>query len=266
VGRIGGGIAGWLIGALPLVAVNLASVENVLDQRSVTTVGVVALVGGLLLGGVCAGALGARARDGGGLVGAGAAGASAALFYTCTLMGVMISSAQLGVAPPVIAIHPIRVTVAIVFLASLLVLVALASGAVVARLSGTVAEQDTLHLPASARSSMADPRGAASAVRRPAGSPAGPVPNGPYLPSNAPPYAPRQYAQYGQHAAPPGRGEPYPQGRYPSGQYGAGQYEGQGGPGRGPQSPPAPPGAATPRSAPVRRPAGSAERRNGPWR
>ena len=139
VSRIVAGVIGWLAGTLPLIIVNIASFENLLNQRNVLIWGVVALLAGIALGAGTAGYFGARSPSGAresesaGLTGAGMAGGLAAVLFVATLMGMMIGSARLEIAPALIAVHPIRVTMAIVCLAALLVSGALAVGALVSR-------------------------------------------------------------------------------------------------------------------------------------
>src|SRR5260370_3265390 len=62
--RYSGGIAGWIAGALPLVAVNIADYFGVFAFQDAMVAGAVALVGGALICGVVAGSLGGRARPG----------------------------------------------------------------------------------------------------------------------------------------------------------------------------------------------------------
>ncbi len=62
--RYSGGIAGWIAGALPLVAVNIADYLGVFAFQDAMLAGAVALVGGALICGVVAGSFGGRARPG----------------------------------------------------------------------------------------------------------------------------------------------------------------------------------------------------------
>jgi hypothetical protein len=61
------------------------------------------------------------------------AGGLAAVLSVATLIGLMVGSSRLGTAPDFITMHPIRAMLAIVCLASLLVLIALAVGSLVSR-------------------------------------------------------------------------------------------------------------------------------------
>jgi hypothetical protein len=181
------GVIGWLAGTLPLVVVNIASSENLLDQRKSVIWGVFALLVGIALGAGTAGYFGARSpqstrlargeRESAGLTGAGLAGGLAALLYIATLMGMMIGSARLEIAPALIAVHPIRVTMAIVCLAALLVALALAVGALVSRYAP---------IPEATERMPAPPPGARA--RAPYSQPARPAPPAPSAPRG--PYAP----------------------------------------------------------------------------
>ena len=132
--RISGGIAGWLIGAVPLIVVNILDYQGLFALQDANIAGLVALIGGIGLGGVVAGLLGGR---GGGTVGATASGAIAAILYAMTLIGLMIGTVNLDTASPVIAmlisLHPLRVGMALLFLAAVLLAIAIATGAIFGR-------------------------------------------------------------------------------------------------------------------------------------
>lgn len=136
--RVVAGILGGVAGILPLVLVNLlvntggalGDVQAVAVEYALA-LGVVALLGGVLAGGGLAGWLGAR--RGGGIGAAGMAGALAAALYAVTVILVLVGGARQGWGPSVAAIHPIRVSAAIILVACLLLGVALITGAVVRR-------------------------------------------------------------------------------------------------------------------------------------
>lgn len=133
--RFVGGILGWLVGVLPLIAVNVAGAMAFLDDETAALAGTGALLGGMLLGGVIAGAMGGRgSREKSG--GAGAAlvsGGLAAALYAGTLFALVAGASQIGVAPDVVAEHPIRVGAAILCLGAVLLAVALTAGALAGR-------------------------------------------------------------------------------------------------------------------------------------
>jgi hypothetical protein len=134
-------VTGWLAGTVPLLVVNIASYENLLDQQESALAGAVALLAGIALGGIAAGYFGARARRGdGGTTGAGMAGGLAAVLYVATLLGLMIGSSRLEIAPALITVHPIRVSLAIVCLAAVLLLIALGVGALVGKNASSASE------------------------------------------------------------------------------------------------------------------------------
>lgn len=148
--RVAGGIAGWLIGLLPLIAVNIAGKIGTLSADDAVLAGAVALLGGLLLGGIVAGAVGgrpARTRPGG-VTGAFISGGIAALLYAVALIALVIGAGRAGAAPAVVAEHPIRMSAAVVFLAALLLAIAVVTGAIAGRgHQGAAAHQDAPPLP-----------------------------------------------------------------------------------------------------------------------
>ena len=135
VARIVAGIVGWLLSILPLVVVNGLGYANLLDTQEAVLAGAAALLGGIALGGAAAGLLGGRqgrARPGG--VGdATIAGLLAALLFAATLSGVVLTANALQISPAIVAEHPIRIGLVIVFLAALLLMSALASGVLARR-------------------------------------------------------------------------------------------------------------------------------------
>ncbi|HEX8033558.1 MAG TPA: hypothetical protein VF510_06910 [Ktedonobacterales bacterium] len=128
--RIGGGIAGWLIGVVPLIVVNALDYQGLFAFQDAVVAGLVALIGGIVLGGIVAGLLGGRA---GGTTSATAAGAVAAVLYAATLISLVIGTGILDSASPLIALHPLRISMALVFLATILLAIAIATGAIVGR-------------------------------------------------------------------------------------------------------------------------------------
>ena len=133
--RVAGGIAGWLIGLLPLIAVNVAAYLGTFSAYDAAFAGELTLVGGLLLGGVIAGVIGARPTrtQPGGVIGAFVSGGVAAGLYAVTLVGLVIGASLLGVAPGVVGEHPIRVSAAVLFLAALLAAIAVIAGMIASR-------------------------------------------------------------------------------------------------------------------------------------
>src|SRR5262249_45777960 len=89
-----GGIAGWIAGAVPLVAVNLADYFGVFAFQEALVAGAAALVGGALLCGIIAGSIGGRARAGrpGGAAAAAPAGIIAALLFVATVAILLVGT------------------------------------------------------------------------------------------------------------------------------------------------------------------------------
>jgi hypothetical protein len=145
--RIVGGIVGWLLSLLPLVAVNVADYFGLFSYDEAALAAAAALFFGLLLGGIVSGRIGGRRRaDGsGGAGGASLAGGIAALLYSVTLIGLMIGSGYRDTAPPLIAEHPLRISVVIVFFAALLLAIAFITGLLMGRRAdAAVAAQTSL--------------------------------------------------------------------------------------------------------------------------
>ncbi|MGH2517292.1 MAG: hypothetical protein ACRDHP_16705 [Ktedonobacterales bacterium] len=189
--RILGGIAGWLFGVAPLLAVNLVDYFGLYYFPDPFLAGAIGLVAGLLLGGLVAGLIGGRSRGaGGGARGAGTTGLVAAALYAVSVIGLMEAARSFDALPPAVTQHPIRVSVGILFLATLLLLVALLTG---------VFAGESVEAPAS-RTQPARP---ASAPRAPAAHGATGTPHGP------PPYA---RPRYGDVAAPSRPATPRPGG------------------------------------------------------
>src|SRR5215831_15931623 len=99
--RIIGGVIGWLVAVLPLVAVNLAGLAAIFDFGEMVLAGAVALGGGLLLGGLLAGYLGGRPRPDslGGATAGAAAGGVAALLYLPTVLVLVLAASAADSAP-----------------------------------------------------------------------------------------------------------------------------------------------------------------------
>ena len=114
--RVAGGIAGWLIGLLPLIAVNIAGNAGALSADDAVLAGAAALLGGLLLGGIIAGAVGGRPTRtrSGGVTGAFISGGIAALLYAVALIALVIGAGRAEAAPQIVAEHPIRMSAAVV--------------------------------------------------------------------------------------------------------------------------------------------------------
>lgn len=128
--RISGGIAGWLIGVVPLILVNILDYQDLLNLQDAAIAGLISLIGGIVLGGIVAGLLGGRA---GGTLSATTAGAIAATLYAVTLIGLVIGTGILDSTSPLIASHPLRISMALLFLASILFTISIATGAIVGR-------------------------------------------------------------------------------------------------------------------------------------
>lgn len=167
--RVAGGIAGWLIGLLPLLAVNVAAYLGTFSTDDAIFAGELTLVGGLLLGGIIAGVIGARPTrtQPGGVTGAFVSGGIAALLYAVTLVSLVIGASLLGVAPGVVGEHPIRVSAAVVFLAALLAAIAVAAGMIASYFS---------HAPRLQHAAASAPAGQPQPASRPQAPQSGSVP------------------------------------------------------------------------------------------
>jgi hypothetical protein len=137
--RVVAGIMGGIAGVLPLAAMNLAGLYGVLDATDVQVAalsGAGALLGGVLLGGVVAGWI--AGRQGGAAAGV-VAGVIAAALYAVAVIGLVVGGARQGYGPPIIALHPIRTSVALLFVAALLLGVTLVVSWLVGRAQAAAA-------------------------------------------------------------------------------------------------------------------------------
>ncbi len=157
--RILGGMAGWLIGVLPLIAVNATDYFGVTYFADPVLAGAVALLGGLLLGGIAAGAIGGRAgrHNPGGTAGAAVSGGTAALLYACTVVGLMYLARTFDAPSPVLVEHPLRISLVIFFFAALLLAIALATGAIIGR---GATQRNQIATTRADRAQLSDARGA----------------------------------------------------------------------------------------------------------
>jgi hypothetical protein len=123
--RIIGSIAGWLIGVLPLIGVNAA------DYLGFYINPILALAISLLLGSAVAGYIGGKSDGqsaGGSAAGAGVSGGISAVLYAVTLVFLLLVAQSLGVLGSILSGQLFRVAVAILFLASLWVGIAMLTG------------------------------------------------------------------------------------------------------------------------------------------
>lgn len=124
--RIWGGIAGWLVAILPLLAVNALEYFGIYYFPDPVLAGLAALIAGLALGGIVAALVGKRR---GGMPGAVISGVLAAVLYSVSLIGLLFAARSLDAMPALITGHPLRVSAAILFFAALMLLVSLVTGA-----------------------------------------------------------------------------------------------------------------------------------------
>jgi hypothetical protein len=119
--RVIGGIAGWIIGALPLIAVNIATYLGFYIDNPVL-IGAAALLAGLILGGITSGYIGGRPGPwvSGGAVGAGISGGISALLYAVTIIALVIFAPSLGGLPQLSADQLVHTIIAVLFCAALL--------------------------------------------------------------------------------------------------------------------------------------------------
>jgi hypothetical protein len=120
--RILGGIAGWLIGVLPLIGVNAA------DFLGVYINPILALVVSLLLGSAVAGYLGGRSGSAGGTAGAGVAGGISAALYAVTLVVLLLLAQSLGILGSILSGQLFHIAIAVIFLAALWLGIAMLTG------------------------------------------------------------------------------------------------------------------------------------------
>jgi hypothetical protein len=127
--RVIGGIAGWIIGALPLIAVNLATYVGLYIDNPVLA-GATALLGGLLLGGITSGLIGGRPSRlvSGGAIGAGVSGGISAVLYAVTIIALVIFAPSLGGLPSLPVDQLVHVIIAVLFCAALLLGVSMLTG------------------------------------------------------------------------------------------------------------------------------------------
>jgi hypothetical protein len=133
--RYSGGIAGWIAGALPLVAVNIADYLGVFAFQDAMLAGAVALVGGALICGVVAGSLAGRARPGrlGGAASAAPSGILAALLYVITVAVLVVGTGVRDAAFTFDLRQWLGLGAGLLFFAALPLGVALATGGIVGR-------------------------------------------------------------------------------------------------------------------------------------
>lgn len=120
IGRITGGLVGWLVSLAPLVLVNALAFATVLSPDVIPIAGGAALIAGIALGGLAAGLVGSRRGDGwGGVV----ASAFAATLFAASLVGLMYLLRARHVLPYLLEEHPVRADAAIGFVALLVLAV-----------------------------------------------------------------------------------------------------------------------------------------------
>jgi hypothetical protein len=149
VAQVREGITGWICAVLPLIIVNALGYVGLLNTEEALIAGAVALVGGPLVGGAVAGLLGGRPQPGhpGGATGALPAGAIAGSLYLISLLGLVEVATEVGVAPPLLAQHPLRVGLAALCLSCILAAVTLGAGALAARRASLGASQPGVAVP-----------------------------------------------------------------------------------------------------------------------
>lgn len=130
--RIWGGIAGWLVAILPLLAVNALEYFGIYYFPDPVLAGLAALVIGLALGGIVAALVGKRR---GGMSGAAISGVLAAVLYSVSLIGLLFAARSLDALPSLITEHPLRVSAGILFFAALMLLASLVTGALTSGVS-----------------------------------------------------------------------------------------------------------------------------------
>lgn len=125
---VGGALGGCIAAGAPLLAVDLAANMLRFSVQEATTAGVAGLLGGIVLGGIVAGVIAGRR---GGIMGAGQAGIFAAILYALVVVGSMLGWAALESWQPPLLARPASLAAGLVFLGTLMALVALLVGLVV---------------------------------------------------------------------------------------------------------------------------------------
>lgn len=184
--RMIGGLVGWLVALLPLVAVNAANFAALFSFQEAILAGGLAIVIGLLLGGAAAGMVGGRQRRAyqGGASGGAATGGIAALLYLVTLFALLALASFANSTPLLLqdgALGALWMLTALAFVALLFVAVATGAGALAGRRpprgahpsSSTVARPGVApRQPAASRSGLGQPlRLPSSPVSRPPSMP-----------------------------------------------------------------------------------------------
>jgi hypothetical protein len=136
--RIIGGVLGWLVALLPLVAVNAVNIAVRFSFQETVLAGGIAIVLGLVLGGLTAGFVGGRPRRGywGGGSGGAAAGGVAAALYLLTVLGLLAVSSAADSAPLLLQSGiggAVWMLTALAFIMLLLVAIATAAGLLAVR-------------------------------------------------------------------------------------------------------------------------------------
>ena len=157
--RISGGFVGWIAGVLPLAIVNVFEYFGIYYFDQPALAGAAALVGGIVLGGIVAGIIGGRARrnDPGGTVGALLSGGVAAFLYAVSLIAVLYIARSFDAPPPIIARHPVRISVAIIFFAVLLLGISVLTGALTGRRNAAPAYASASSIPQQHYTGMREP-------------------------------------------------------------------------------------------------------------
>jgi hypothetical protein len=127
--RVIGGIAGWIIGALPLIAVNIATYSGFYIDNPVL-IGAIALLAGLILGGIISGYIGGSPQRlvSGGAIGAGISGGISAVLYAVTTIALVAFAPSLGGLPALSADQLAHTIIAVLFFAALLLGISMLAG------------------------------------------------------------------------------------------------------------------------------------------
>jgi hypothetical protein len=141
--RVIGGICGWIIGSLPLIAVNIATYLGFYIDNPVL-IGATALLAGLILGGITSGFIGGRpvASVSGGAIGAGISGSISALLYAVTIIALVILAPGLGGLPALPVDQLVHVIIAALFCAALLLGISMLTGVFAARGQAAAEEEE----------------------------------------------------------------------------------------------------------------------------
>ncbi|HLY31142.1 MAG TPA: hypothetical protein VKQ36_08930 [Ktedonobacterales bacterium] len=140
--RVLGGVVAWLVSVIPLAIVNGIAALGSLSVDAAALLGAVALIMGVALGALTAGIIGGRAPDLDaeegqqarmGARGALWSGGIAGTLYALAMGGLLLLAAQANALPNIVLLHPLRISLAIICIATVIMAGSMLVGWYVAR-------------------------------------------------------------------------------------------------------------------------------------